>query len=139
MRGTAPKQWEWCHDVDRVSVKAKSLASSISLGGEVEILGLLGSWEAVWVRGGGSSGKGGGCSRGPVAGMNDRGVGWGGGCKQQWPWGELLEREMKLARLAGLVLKSPVCYGKEFQLSPGGKRRAIEEAEQECDMTGFLF
>ena len=69
------------------------MASSISLGGEVEILGLLGSSEAVWVRGGGSSGKGSGCSREPVAGMNDRGAGGGGVAANSSGHGESCWRE----------------------------------------------
>lgn len=36
------------------------------------------------------------------------------------------EGEMKLKSLAGLVLKSPACYGKEFKLSPGSNEELLK-------------
>lgn len=36
------------------------------------------------------------------------------------------EREMILENSAGLVSKSPACYGKEFKSSPSGNRKLLK-------------
>lgn len=37
---------------------------------------------------------------------------------------------MILENSAGLVLKSPACYGKEFKLSPSGNRELLKRLSQ---------
>lgn len=69
-----------------------------------------------------------------IAEISDLGTVRAGGMCPGREW-----REGVVVGRAGLVLKSPVCYGKEFKLSPGGKEKLLKRLSWNVTCQGFYF
>lgn len=96
------------------------------------MLGLCGAWEAVLVGGGGISGKGNGWNKGFW-------LEWVTPGPEEAVVGGRAAGEGARKSLAGFVLKSPGCYGKEFKLSPGGNEKLLKRLSRNVTWQGFYF